>query len=127
MSARGPFVRNCEELWRTNGSTLATHANGSLTNAGGAGRHSPTSSPAVNENGSYLPSFVLSASIAAAAAAPAAIPSVLAGAVGNVCERVGIEGVESIEDHLRQRRHEPASESDEHVVRGGRNRGLLRC
>jgi hypothetical protein len=47
--------------------------------------------------------------------------------LGNACERVGIEDVESIADHLRQRRDQPASEADEHVVRSGRYRGLLRC
>ena len=58
---------------------------------------------------------------------PGRDPSGLVGAAGNVCKRGGIEGVESIEDHRGQRRHEPASEADEHVVRGGRHRGLLRC
>ncbi len=58
---------------------------------------------------------------------PGRDPIGLVGAAGNVCERVDIERVESIADRLRQRRHEPDSESDEHVVRGGRNRGLFRC
>ena len=43
----GPFVRNCDSLFITNGSTRRTQAFGSLMLAGGVGRQSPTPEPTV--------------------------------------------------------------------------------
>ncbi len=69
-------------LGTRNGSTFASQAVGSTTNAGGVGRHSPGREPITTSNGPPRPSFARAASIAAAAASPAAIPPAFAGPSG---------------------------------------------
>src|ERR687898_2043983 len=76
-SASGPSERNCEPLWRRKGRTSFSHPFGSLTSAGGTGRHWPGSDPTANRNDPKRPSSVRAAIIAAAAALPTAIPRVL--------------------------------------------------
>ena len=78
VSAGGPSERNCEPLRIRNGRTFASHAFGSLTNAGSTGRHWPGSVPTANRNEPKRPSSVRAAIIAAAAALPTAIPRVFA-------------------------------------------------
>src|SRR5688572_5227430 len=51
LRLRGPGVRNCEADNNMNGSTSESHEFGSITFAGGIGRHSPGSVPTVSGNG----------------------------------------------------------------------------
>ena len=121
VSAFGPFERNCDGLSITNGFRFPTQASGSIA----VGRERPPlgrhrADRRSNVNGAKYPSFARAASIAAAAAAPdtdAFSPRRPAGIRSSVfCVR----GVEPGHPGRVDDRHE-------HVVRGGRDRRILRA
>jgi hypothetical protein len=85
VSARGPAVRNCDELCIRNGRTVPTHGVGSsifVPSGFKSGHQCPGAVFGTHCDGPKRPSPCRAAIIASAAAFPAAIPCVLNGVSG---------------------------------------------